>query len=93
MPQQSQVRVDAITNLAGDGPVEFTYGISVPSGSSISGGGNLNVTGVTTTGSLQATQIIASGIVTAGSFIGNGSALTSLPTTTVGQTIGFAILA
>lgn len=55
----SSLRVNTITNTAGTGPVEFTRGVSVPSGQVITTP-NINLTG----------------IVTAASFVGNGSRIT-----------------
>ncbi len=42
----STLRVNSITNAAGNGSVEFSKGFSVPAGKSITG--NVNLTGVCT---------------------------------------------
>lgn len=43
----SSLRVNTITNTAGTGPVEFTKGVSVPSGQVIAAP-NINLTGIIT---------------------------------------------
>lgn len=43
----SSLRVNTITNTAGTGPVEFTKGVSVPSGQVIKAP-NINLTGIVT---------------------------------------------
>ena len=73
----SQVRVDQITNLNGDGATELVHGATVPSGQPFNVSGDLNITGVTTVGFLTA-QNATVGVLTATSFIGDGSGLTSL---------------
>ena len=64
----STLRVNKLVNLNDDGPVEFTSGATLPSGKTIldSSGNNKIV-------------INSSGVVTATSFIGNGSGVTSIP--------------
>lgn len=71
----SQVRVDNIADLNGTGSVEFSKGATIPSGQTLTNNGNFNITGVSTVGFLTASNISVSGIVTATSFIGNGSGL------------------
>ena len=51
----STLRVNKISNLNDNGPVEFTKGVEVPVGQSISG--NINIAGVVT-----ATSFVGSGI-------------------------------
>lgn len=51
----SSLRVNTITNTAGTGPVEFTKGVSVPSGKAIVTP-NINLTGIIT-----ATSFVGSG--------------------------------
>ena len=51
----STLRVDQITNEAGTGAVEFSQGVSIPTGKTITG--NISVTGVCT-----ATTFVGSGI-------------------------------
>jgi len=87
----SQVRVDQITNLNGDGAPELVYGATVPSGATLTANGDLNLTGVTTVGFLT-TQNAIVGIVTAGSFVGDGSGLTGLQVLGEAKAIAFAYL-
>lgn len=91
MPLQSAVRVDSIVDLAGTGPVELTYGATVPSGNTITAQGNVNLTGVATVGVVSSTSLTAT-TVTATSFVGNGSALTGLPTVNSGKAIAIALI-
>ena len=58
----SRLRSDKVVNQAGSGAPELTYGAVVPATGTISGAGGINV----------------SGIVTAASFSGDGSALTGV---------------
>jgi hypothetical protein len=58
----STLRVNKISNLNDNGPVEFTKGVEVPVGATINVGGGINVTG----------------IVTATSFVGSGIGITTL---------------
>jgi hypothetical protein len=55
----AQLKVNVITNRSDNGSPELTQGVTVPSGKTISGAGNMNVVGN----------------VTATNFVGNGSAL------------------
>ena len=61
----SRLRSDQVVNKAGTGAPELTYGAVVPATGTISGAGGINVTGV----------------VTATSFSGDGSALTGIDAT------------
>ena len=61
----SRLRSDRVVNKAGTGAPELTYGAVVPATGTISGAGGINVTGV----------------VTATSFSGDGSALTGIDAT------------
>ena len=81
----SQVRVDQITNLNGDGATELVHGATIPSGQPFNIGGDLNITGVSTVGFLTA-QNATVGVVTAtGGFVGDGSELTSLQVVTAAK--------
>ena len=91
MALQSAVRVDSIVDLAGTGPVELTYGATIPPGEVLEVQGNINLTGVTTVGQLSSTNLTATTIV-ANSFVGDGSELTGLPTVDSGKAIAIALI-
>ena len=73
----ARLKVDSIRNRNDDGPPSLLKGASIPSGGLLNVSGDLNITGVTTVGFLTA-QNAAVGVLTATSFIGDGSGLTSL---------------
>jgi len=59
----SEIRVDRIKDEAGSGAVELTEGASIPTGKSISGAGNITITGTLTYEDV--TNVDSLGIVTA----------------------------
>ena len=59
----SEIRVDRIKNEAGSGAVEFTEGATIPTGKSISGAGDITITGTLTYEDV--TNVDSVGIVTA----------------------------
>ena len=63
----SRIRANKITNKLGTGAVELEKGAHLPIGMGITGAGGLNITGV----------------VTAGSFVGSGAALTGIDATAI----------
>ena len=63
----SRIRANKITNKIGTGAVELEKGAHLPIGMGITGAGGLNITGV----------------VTAGSFVGSGAALTGIDATAI----------
>ena len=73
----ARLKVDSIRNRNDDGPPSLLKGASIPSGGLLNVSGDLNITGVTTVGFLTA-QNATVGVLTATSFIGDGSGLTSL---------------
>lgn len=89
----SQLKVDSIINLAGNGSPELSEGATIPAGKSISGSGGLNISGASTLGILTATNVTANnitvtgntaglnivGVCTATSFVGSGQGITNLP--------------
>lgn len=91
MPAQSAVRVNSIVNLDGTGPVELTYGATIPAGNPLTAQGNVNITGVSTISTVSSTSLNAS-TITAQSFVGNGSQLTGLPIVNSGKAIAIAII-
>ena len=88
----SQIRVDSITDVSGSGPVQLSYGATVPSGQLLNVQGNLNISGIATVGFLTAKNANITGVVTATSFVGNGSGLTNMPVVTTSKSIALAII-
>ena len=91
MALQSAVRVNSIVDLAGTGPVELTYGATVPAGNTLTAQGNVNLTGVSTVNTISSTNLNAT-TVTASSFVGNGSQLIGLPVVNSGKAIAIALI-
>jgi hypothetical protein len=89
----SQLKVNSIINLAGNGAPELSEGATLPSGKFISGSGGLSITGPSTVGILTATNVTANnitvtgssaglnivGVCTASSFVGSAAGLTNIP--------------
>ena len=89
----SNLRVNKITNYADDGPVEFSSGLTVPSGKTIDGTININSTGIVTSTSLVVSQgLNLSGVATAASYVGSGIGLTGVPGTPNGKGIAFVLI-
>jgi hypothetical protein len=88
----SQVRVDAIADVNGIGPVTLGYGASLPSGSVFNVQGNINISGVATVGFLTAKNANISGIITATTFVGDGSQLQGIPSVSSAKSIALAII-
>jgi hypothetical protein len=88
----SQIRVDTITDLNGTGATQLTYGATLPSGSRLNVQGNVNLTGISTVGLLSATNANVSGIVTATTFVGDGSGLTGVQSASSSKSIALAII-
>ncbi len=87
----ARLKVDSIRNRNDDGAPSLIKGASIPSGANLTVNGDLNLTGVTTVGFLT-TQNATVGIVTAGSFVGDGSGLTGLQVLGEAKAIAFAYL-
>jgi len=66
----SEIRVNKVIDEAGTGAVELTQGATLPSGKTISGAGNLNLTGIVTAASGSFTGAVSGA---SGSFTGNVS--------------------
>ena len=88
----SQIRVDSIADLNGTAATELTYGATLPALSKLTVNGNINVAGVSTVGLLSATNASVSGIVTATSFVGDGSQLTGIQSVGPSKSVAFAII-
>ena len=90
----STLRVNKVVNYNDDGPVEFTKGAIVPSGQTIEGDIAINTSGIITSTSLVVNNgMNLSGIVTAGSFSGDGFDLTNVPGTSNSKGIAFTLIA
>jgi hypothetical protein len=89
----SNLRVNKIVNYNDDGPVEFSTGLTVPSGKELTGTVNINTTGIVTSTSLEVTQgVNLSGVATASSYVGSGVGLTGVPGTSNGKGIAFVLI-
>ena len=88
----SQIRVDSITDALGTGPVTLGYGASLPSGSIFNVQGNVNISVAATVGFLTAKNANVSGIITATSFVGDGSGLQGVPTVSSAKSIALKII-
>ena len=74
----ARLKVDSIRNRNDDGPPSLSKGASIPSGQTLTISGNLSISGVSTVGFLTA-QNATVGVITATSFVGDGTNLTALP--------------
>jgi len=72
----SKIKVNTIVNKNDNGAPELSKGATIPSGQVLSSSSGMNVTG----------------IVTASSFVGNGSNLTGLSISTKGQAIAYKLI-
>jgi hypothetical protein len=88
----ARLKVNTITDRNNSGPPLLTYGASFPPGSKLNIQGDINIAGVSTVGFLSATSINASGIVTATSFVGDGSGLLAVPTVSASKSIALKII-
>lgn len=90
----STLRVTFISNRTDDGPVEFSSGLSLPSGYDINGDIILNTaTGIVTSVDLDVTNVNVVGVLTATTLVGNGSGMTSVPGLPNGKAIALGIIA
>jgi hypothetical protein len=88
----SVLRVNKITNEAGNGPVEFSKGAVFPASQNFTSQELIiNTTGVATVTSLTADNINVVGIMT-GTFVGNGFNITNPPGTPSGKVIGLYLI-
>ena len=69
----SKIKVNSLVNKNDDGAPELTKGAIIPSGQSFQANGNVNIVGV----------------VTATSFVGDGSGLINIPVATQGKCYAF----
>jgi len=80
------LRTDSITNKTGDGSVNLDQGATIPSDKNIVSSGNINATGISTVGFLSVTNASV-GIVTATTFVGDGSGLTQISGVSIAKSI------
>ena len=73
-----RIRVNSIVNREETGAPTFTKGMTIPDGGLFEFQGDLNITGIATVGLLTSTNMTV-GVLTATSFVGDGSQLTSVP--------------
>ena len=89
----SNLRVNKIVNYSDDGPVEFSTGMTIPSGKTLDGAIEINTTGIVTSTSLVISQgVNLSGVATATSYVGSGIGLTGVPGTPNGKGIAFVLI-
>ena len=88
----ARLNVNTITDRNNSGAPELTYGATLPSGSRLNVQGNINVAGVSTVGLLSATNASVSGIVTATSFVGDGSQLTGIQSVGPSKSIALKLI-
>ena len=72
----SLIKVNSIVGSGGNNPVNISLGASCPAGSTFQALGNVTI----------------SGVLTATTFVGDGSQLTNLSFAQIGQVIGFMYL-
>lgn len=89
MSVNSKIKVDEIESY--DPPnqaVQLTQGATVPNGQTLTVNGNLDLgSGTINTAVISGTNITASGTVTANSFSGDATNITSLPVTSVSKSV------
>ena len=88
----SQVRVDSIVDLNETGPVELSNGAIIPPGQTLTANGNINLIGVSTVGFLTVSNVNVSGVVTASSFVGDGSGLVGLQVVDASKSIALKVI-
>ena len=86
------IKTNSVVGNDGNSGIQLTYGATLPSGSRLNVQGNVNLTGISTVGLLSATNASVSGIVTATSFIGDGSQLTGVQSVSSSKSIALAII-
>jgi len=82
-------QTDSVVGKDGEGKVDLGNGASLPSGTTIDLQGSINVSGISTVSIISATSSVVTGVVTATNFVGDGSGLTGLTTTTASKNIAY----
>ena len=86
-----RINVNSIVNRNDDGGPELVQGIIIPEGGNVVVESNINTTGVLTAAHLN-TNTLQVGIITSGSYVGDGSNLTGLPVASAGKAIALKIV-
>ena len=81
------IKTNSVVGKDGNSATQLTYGATLPSGSRLNVQGNVNLTGISTVGLLSATNAVVSGIVTASTFVGDGSGLTGVQSVSSSKSI------
>ena len=88
----ARLKVNTITDRNNSGSPLLTYGASFPPGSKLNIQGDINIAGVSTVGFLSATNLNVSGVITATSFVGDGSGLTAVPSVSASKSIALKVI-
>jgi hypothetical protein len=87
----ARLKVDSIRNRNDDGAPSLLKGATIPTGQPLKLNGDISVSGISTVGFLTV-QNAHVGVVTAGFFVGDGSGLTALQTTSASKAYALRIL-
>ena len=88
----ARISVDTITNRNNNGAPSLTFGASFPSGSKLTVNGDVNIAGVSTVGLVTSLSANVVGVLTASSFVGDGSGLTAVPSVSSGKSVALKII-
>lgn len=89
----SKILVNSIEAYDPVGPVNVSYGATIPSGAVFQINGNTDFSpGVVTIGTYSGGNIVATGVVTASSFVGTSTGFTNLPVINDSKAIAFTLL-
>jgi len=86
------IRTNSIVNKTGDGAVNLPNKTSLPTGSIFNVAGDINATGITTVGFLTAKNANISGIITATTFVGDGSGLQNVASVSASKSIALKLI-
>jgi len=87
----ARLRVNTIVDRNDNGAPSLVYGATIPSGGTLNISGNVNSTGISTVGFLSVTNASV-GIVTAATFVGDGSGLTGIQVVSPSKSIAFKMI-
>jgi hypothetical protein len=88
----AKLNVNSIVDRNDNGPSSLDFGATIPSGQTLTNNGNFNITGVSTVGFLTASNVNVSGVVTASSFVGDGSGLVGLQVVSASKSIALKVI-